>query len=54
MTQLVLMASPVVFTSLSGESDATVISLISSLFRICESILSVLLFISASSFSCQF
>lgn len=54
VTQLALMVSPVVFTSPFGESGATVISLISTLFRICESIPSVFLFISESSFCCQF
>lgn len=51
MTPLVLMVSPVVFTSPFGESEATVISLISTLFRSCES---NCLFISASSLCCWF
>lgn len=44
MTQLVSIVSPVVFTSPFGESDATVISLIFSLLRICESICSYFFF----------
>lgn len=38
VTQPILMVSPVVFTSPFGESEAPVISLISTLFRNCESI----------------
>jgi len=49
-----LMVSPAVFTSPFGESDAAVISLIFTLFRICESTLSPFPFISASSFCSQF